>query len=235
LHSNIKELLAVSHALRRAALRDSLVQVYTDNTVVVAVLNRQGTVCSWSLQRVAAALFAFLQSTRVQVRAAHIPGILNIHADALSRPDKIFASEWSLNRAVFRWLCAKCNFFPSIDAFATAANAQLPLFYSPVPAESAAGLDAFSQCWDGWQLYLFPPFVLLPQVIQKFVSSTGTSALLVFPMQPRRGWYPQLMSIPHSTPIRLPLRRNLLVQLHNQAVHPRLAVLNLYAAVFWGP
>jgi ribonuclease HI len=234
-HSNEKELAAVEKALRQAALRNVLVQVYSDNTTTVAVLNRQGTVRSWHLQRVAARLFRFLQETNVQVRAAHIPGILNVHADALSRPDKVFATEWALDRAVFRWVCASCNFEPAIDAFATAANAQLPLFFSPVPAEGAAGLDAFNQAWEGWSIYMFPPFVLLPQVIQKLSRSRGTKALLIFPMQPRRPWYPVLMALRHTTPLPLPLRRRLLSQPHNGEVHPRLSILNLHAAVFWGP
>jgi hypothetical protein len=201
----------------------------------VAVLNRQGTVFSWSLQRAAFRLFSFLQVSKVEVRAAHIPGILNIHADALSRPQQVFATEWALDRAVFRWLCASCQFAPVIDAFATAANAQLPLFYSPIPAENAMGLDAFNQSWEGWSLYMFPPFALLSQVIQKLAASVGVKALLVFPYQPRRPWFPILMSLPHSKLIQLPLRRKLLTQPHSPAVHPQLATLRLHAAVFSGP
>jgi hypothetical protein len=231
-HSNVKELLAVDYALRRAQLSNSLVQIYSDNTSVVAVLNRQGSICSWSLQRIAFSLFRFLQATNLEVRAAHIPGILNKGADILSRPNQIFATEWALNKSVFRWICASLHFSPAIDAFATAANAQLPAYFSPVPDEGAAGLDAFNQSWDGWALYLFPPFVLLPQVIQKLQASKSTTALLVYPEQPRRPWYPGLMQIPHSSPIPLPVRRTLLSQPHNAATHPRLAVLNLHAATF---
>jgi hypothetical protein len=235
LHSNVKELRAVLHALRRAALSGVLVQIYTDNTSVVAALNRQGTVLSWSLQRVAYILFEFLQRSNVRIRAAHIPGVLNLNADILSRATKVYATEWSLDKSVFRWLCASLHCAPLIDAFATSMNKQLPVYFSPVPDIEAAGLDAFNQSWAGMSVYLFPPFSLLPQVIQKLMSSTGVVALLVFPNQPRRPWFPVLMNITHSPLICLPLRRRLLQQPHNEALHQNLAVLNLHAALFRVP
>jgi ribonuclease HI len=232
LHSNEKELLAVHYALERAALSNGLVQVYTDNTSVVAVLNRQGTVHSFSLQRLSYLLFEMLQASQLQVRAAHIPGVLNLQADILSRPNKIYSTEWSLDQAVFRWLCATFNFSPKIDVFATSANTQLPMYYSPVPDAQATGLDAFNQNWDGWPIYVFPPFALYAQVIQKLAATSNCTALLVYPNQPRKPWYPMLLSLPHAQPVRLPMRRALLHQPHSQAVHPRLALLDLHATLF---
>jgi hypothetical protein len=234
-HSNVKELTAVFRALQEAGQESVLIQVYSDNTTVVAIINRQGTVFSKQLQAVAYELFAFLQRERVQVRAAHIPGILNMGADILSRPDTVYSTEWSLDKPVFRWVCAKLNFSPKIDLFATSMNNQLPLYFSPVPDEKAAGLDAFNQSWDGWSVYIFPPFSLMSQVIQKLTTSKQVTALVIFPYQPRRVWFPVLMGIPHSTPMTLPLRPTLLVQPHNQAVHPRLRILNLHAARFSVP
>jgi hypothetical protein len=101
-----------------------------------------------------------------------------------------------------------------------------------VPDDKAAGLDAFNQSWDGWNLYLFPPFSLLSQVIQKLATAKQARALLVYPAQPRRVWYPVLMALEHTEPLRLPMRNTLLRQPHNQARHPRLQVLNLHAAIF---
>jgi hypothetical protein len=224
--------MAVRRALEAASLRSTFVQVYSDNTTVVAVLNRQGTVFSQTLQLQAFSLFEYLQEVQVCVRAAHIPGILNLRADILSRPDTVYATEWSLDKAVFRWLCASFHFSPLVDAFATASNAQVPCYFSPVPDEQAAALDAFNQSWDGLKLYLFPPFSLLSQVVQKMLTSHHLEALVVYPSQPRRPWFPVLMSVAHSTPLLLPLRPHLLRQSHNQATHPRLRVLSLHAAVF---
>jgi hypothetical protein len=232
LHSNCKELLAVDLAIRHAQVSRVLIQVHSDNTTVVAVLNRQGTVHSRRVQEIAYQLFFYLQTHNVQVRAAHIPGVFNKQADMLSRPDKIYSTEWALDRAVFRNICDRLHFSPLIDAFATAANAQLPIFYSPVPDITACGVDAFNHSWEDWCVYLFPPFVLMPQVVQKMASSRGLRALLIFPAQPRRAWYPGLMALPHSSPVPLPLRRTLLTQPHSAAVHPRLRLLNLHAAVF---
>jgi hypothetical protein len=234
-HSNLKELLAVRRALIEAALQSTLVQVHTDNTTVVAVLNRQGTVVSLSLQAEAFELFEYLQQMLIAIRAAHIPGILNLNADILSRPDTVYATEWSLDKSVFRQLCASFSFTPMVDAFATAMNAQIPSYFSPVPDENAAALDAFNQNWNGWALYMFPPFTLLSQVIQKLAVSTQLEVLLIYPSQPRRAWYPALMALQHTTPARLPLSPRLLRQPHNSAQHPRLSALNLHAATFSVP
>jgi hypothetical protein len=81
-------------------------------------------------------------------------------------------------------------------------NAQIKIYFSPVPDEKAAGLDAFNLSWDGWSVYLFPI------------------------------WYPGLMALTHSTPLRLLLRMSLLRQPHNAMTHPRLSLLNLHAAEF---
>jgi hypothetical protein len=74
---------------------------------VVAVLNSALT------------LFEFLHRIDVQIRAAHIPGIINLHVGILPCPDKVYTTEWASDKSVFRWLCAKSIFDPEIVVFAT--------------------------------------------------------------------------------------------------------------------
>ncbi len=70
-HINCLELLEVCMALKhlKMRLRGKHVLVCTDNTVTVAYINRQGGLCSHRM---------------LQLRAIHIPGLLDWAADELS-------------------------------------------------------------------------------------------------------------------------------------------------------
>jgi hypothetical protein len=230
-HSNARELQAVFQALMAAEVNSTSVKLFSDNTSVVAIVNRQGTVLSSELQGLAQTLFDFLQEKEILIKAAHIPGSQNIHADLLSRQDKIFATEWRLQPLAFRNACLHYNFQPQIDAFATALTTQLPLYFSPVPDAGAAGLDAFAQSWDGWDLYLFPPFSLFSQVISKLRRSRQTTALIVYPAQPRKAWFPGLQKLMVAPPIQLPQYNHVLTQPHSRARHPALRILKLHAVL----
>jgi hypothetical protein len=231
MHSNVRELTAVFRVLTRADLSQVSVQLFTDNTSTVSVINKQGTLYSISLQKVAQELFDWLQFHHVRITAAHIPGSLNIPADMLSRSDKVFQAEWSLEKKTFRWICNRFNFQPQIDVFATHLTTQLPLYFSPVPDAAAVGLDAMAQAWDGWKLYLFPPLALYSQVVMKLRSSAQTTALVVYPNHKRKIWYPLLTEIMLHPPIPIPIHSHLLHQPHSKIPHPNLKLLNLHAAL----
>ena len=86
LHINILELEAVVRALRALS---SLVQgrsltVFTDNTSVVAYINRQGGTRSQDLCMRAWTLLQWCQRNNILLRASHIAGKENVLADALS-------------------------------------------------------------------------------------------------------------------------------------------------------
>jgi hypothetical protein len=230
-HSNVRELLAVFCAIQAVDPKQVYIKLFSDNTSVVAIINRQGTVLSLEMQRVAQRLFDSLQERDTLVTAAHIPGNQNLQADILSRPDKIFATEWKLDSTTFRKICQHFNFKPRIDAFATALTAQLPIYFSPVPDEGAAGLDAFAQSWDGWDMYLFPPFSLYAQVISKLRRSQGTTALIIYPQQPRKPWFPGLQALMITQPFQLPRIQHVLTQSHSKVRHPALKILNLHAVL----
>jgi hypothetical protein len=234
-HSNERELLAVALAIKGARLANTSIKVFSDNTSVVAIINRQGTIQSRRLQNIAAPLFNSLQEDNVHILAAHIPGILNIHADMLSRQDQVFSTEWGLDPIVFASICSHFAFQPKIDAFATAINTQLPLYFSPVPDERAAGLDAMAQSWNGWELYIFPPFAMYSQVLTKLRSSRSTTAIVVYPSQPRKAWFPGLTDLMTCPPLRLPLQSHILRQPHSKPRHSALRVLNLHAALCVSP
>ncbi len=70
--------------------------VRTDNMAVVSHINRQGGSWSRTLDRLARRLLLWSQYKFLSLRAVHVPGILNLAADFLSR-QKLRLGEWMLN------------------------------------------------------------------------------------------------------------------------------------------
>ncbi len=96
---------------------------------VVSHINRQGGSRSRTLDRLARCLLLWSQDRFLSLRAVHVPGILNLAADFLSR-QKLRPGEWMLNRQTVSqiWdLFGKAE----VDLFASQESSQCPL---PVPA-----------------------------------------------------------------------------------------------------
>ena len=79
--------------------------------------------------------------------------------------------------------------------FATSLNYRFPVYVSPLNDPMAAGKDAFLQPWDGLQVYAFPPFPLIRQVLSKLRSSRGTLLTLVAPLWLQKEWFQELWSL----------------------------------------
>ncbi len=86
-HMNCLELKAVFLALIHFLpfLRRCHVIVRTDNMAVVSHINRQGGSRSCTLNRLAFRLLLWSQDKFLSLRAVHVPGVLNLAADFLSR------------------------------------------------------------------------------------------------------------------------------------------------------
>ncbi len=93
------ELRAVFLALKYflPVLGEHHVIVRTDNMAVVSHINRQGGSRSRTLDRLARHLLLWSQDKFLSLRAVHVPGVLNLAADFLSR-QKLKPGEWMLNR-----------------------------------------------------------------------------------------------------------------------------------------
>ena len=61
--------------------------------------------------------------------------------------------------------------FPTVDMFSTGHNTHLLQFMSPIPEPQALAVDALPQPWQGRSMYMFPPFPLHNEVIQKLSNS----------------------------------------------------------------
>ena len=174
---NARELLAVREGLHHflPSLQGMAVSVFCDNSTAVSYLRKEGGTRSPFLNTLAQEILRWTESHSIRLLPQFIPGSLNVLADSLSRPHQLPHTEWSLHPEVFRSLSRL--WLVQIDLFATSANRQCCLFFSPFRDPLAAGTDAFLQCWDGLQAYAFPPWSILPKVLAKLrVSGSGADA-----------------------------------------------------------
>ncbi len=142
-HINCLELRAVFLALKYflPVLGEHHVIVRTDNMAVVSHINRQGGSRSRTLDRLARHLLLWSQDKFLSLRAVHVPGVLNLAADFLSR-QKLKPGEWMLNRQTVSqiWdLFGKAE----VDLFASQESSQCPLWFS-LSFPTTLGIDAFA-------------------------------------------------------------------------------------------
>ena len=229
LHINVLEIKAIFLSLSRAAhkVKNSSVLVSTDNTTVVAYIRHQGGTHSTELSEEVWNVLNLCLAHNIHLLAKHIPGRLNILADRMSRIDKPISTEWSLNREIANKIFQIMG-FPSIDLFATRLNHRLPIYVSPIPDQKVLSIDALSMDWNRMHTYAFPPFHLIPAVINK-IRLSQCKIVLIAPLWPDRPWLSELLGLLVSPPVSLPVIPNLLAQLKGRILHQNLGHLQLHA------
>ena len=160
----------------------------------------------------------------IALRATHIPGVENTTADALSR-GTVVPTEWTLHTGVAQQLFGLRG-RPHIDLFASAINAQLPVFCARRHHPRAWAVDALTVDWANMFAYAFPPISLLQRVIGKIEREAGR-VLLIAPFWPRQPWFPRLARLLVEAPVLLPDRPDLLRQPHSRLLHPAPGDLHL--------
>mgnify|MGYP001412616885 CR=1 FL=1 len=227
-HINNLELLALHLALRQflPQVKGRRVLAMTDNTTVVGQVTNQGGTLSKELFKLTHDLLTWCDLHQIQLSARHIPGRLNVTADLLSRRHQKIQTEWSLSPQVARRIW-KIWGQPHVDLFATAANAKLPVFVSPLPEAEAWKQDALSFPWNGLWAYAFPPFPLIMTLLKK-IQTEPCTVVLVAPWWPAQAWFPLLLELATDLPYRLPTLRTLLRQTGSDVFHDRLQSLNLH-------
>ena len=133
LHINHLELKAVFLALKefQDLCSNNIVLVATDNTTVVAYINKEGGMKSDTLCALLWRILSWCTRKQVTLKACHIPGRLNVIADKLSRLGQTIQTEWSLHPEVFQAICSRWH-QPQVEF-----NNKLPQFVSPVPDPQA--------------------------------------------------------------------------------------------------
>ena len=226
---NMRELLAVQLGLQafEHLIVGMSVALFCDNTTTVAYLRRSGGTFSSTLNSTAREVLLWAESRHSRLLPQFIMGSSNVTADALSRPNQVIGSEWTLHQEVVDQLVHR---WPAmIDLFATALTARLPVYFSPASDPRAAGTDALLQPWDDLQAYAFPPIAIIRRVLLKLRSSKNCELTLIAPFWPQRDWFPDLLELLSDVPITLSDRRDLLRQPHFHRFHQNLPMLRLTA------
>lgn len=210
LHINCLELLAATLAIKAftKCLNNVHVLIQMDNTSAIAYVNKMGGAKQGVLDKHARSLWEWCLSRKITLRAEHIPGRLNVIADAESRakPD---AADWKLDSEVFKVLNHSFGPF-TVDLFANRNNTQLERFYSYLPDPLAEQYDALVQPWREENAYAFPPFNLISKCLRK-ISLEGATLLIICPVWPAQAWYPHLLQLLTDNPVLLPTHSDLLL------------------------
>ena len=234
LHINVLELEAVFLALKKFEwfLRNKRILICTDNTTVACYIKKGGGVRSITLSKRAENLLKWCHFSQISISAKYVPGKMNVVADALSRSSQVIQTEWTLTHSVLEPVWRTWH-KPMVDLFATKFNHRLPLYYSPVPDPQALGQDALNLSWRDLIGYAFPPLALLSKVIRK-ARIEQASLILVTPYWPYQPWFPDLLELTHSPPLKLAVHSDGLVQPRSGIPHGNPGFLNLHAWLLCG-
>ena len=230
LHINFLELKAVFLALKgfQHLCTARIVLVATDNTTVVAYINKEGGMRSGPLCALLWRILTWCTNHQITLKTRHIPGHLNVIADKLSRLGQTIQTEWSLLPEVFQQICNQWH-RPQIDLFATRFNHKLPQFVSPVPDSQAVAVDALTLLWEDLDAYAFPPTAILGKVVEKLLDSPCKRIIMIAPGWTNMPWFWDLVTMSSQVPLSLPNLPNLLTQPFNQIPHRNLTNLILHA------
>lgn len=219
-HINHLELLAIWFGLNcfYSNRKDCHIHFYSDSVTAVTYINNMGGMTSNILNKLSQDIWEWCLNRNIYLSASFLKGSDNVIADFHSRN---FSSscEWMLKKDVFRRIVSEF-FMPEIDLFASRINFQCKKFVSLHPSPGCWSADAFSFSWNGLEPYLFPPFCLIGKVLNKLFEDKVNRAILIMPLWRTQFWFPLVMNLLISIPVRLPNHKDLLTLAHNGKPHP---------------
>ena len=227
---NALELQSVYFGLRAflSTLKNKCVMVRVDNSTAVACINKMGSAKSELCDSITRSIWEFCAENCIWLKSCFIKGKDNVEADQASRnfSDDI---EYKLKQEVFDYICQLYG-KPDVDLFASRINKQVSTYIAWNPDPFAADIDAFMSDWSQWELlYAFPPFRLIPKVLQRFqIYKSSHRMILVYPEWKGQYWYPLLKSQLESS-FALPL--NCLVHPTKETPHPKSMSLHLHVGI----
>ena len=92
----------------------------------------------------------------------------------------------------------------NLDLFATRFNTKCAFFVSPTPDHRALSTDNLVMSWEGIFAYVFPPQLILNQVLQTFSWTRCCCLILVALLWPKQIWFPTFQRLSWEQPILLP-------------------------------
>ena len=232
-HINVLELLAVKYGLFSLCkhLKYEHIHLFSDNSVTVASINKKGS-CKNLLNNITRDIWLFCMNRHIMLTVSHIPGKNNTIADHLSRCQKA-ELEWHLNPRYFKRIT---EIFGSvnIDLFASRLNYQLKPYVSWQPDPDAFFINAFHLNWQPYFGFCFPPFSIIPRILQK-IEREEADILLIVPWWTSQTWFPKLGSLLTNNPVLLPQSKKLLIlPTDRDKIHPLHPKLKLVACKLSG-
>jgi len=198
----------------------------TDNTSVVACVNRQGTTKSATLLQLSMDILVLADKSKMSIVAHHLPGRFNLAPDALSRPD-LPMPEWHLCATTAR------SFWhllgpPSVDLFASHRAHQVRRYVSRDATDRAAEwTDAFSRRWERETFWCFPPPPEVPRVLRHIEQASDAVFYLVTPHWSGAWWTPSLQRSASSGPHPVPSLESSLIDLATGRPPPKVTNIQL--------
>ena len=218
-HINILELKACKLTLTSLCknIQNTHIRIYMDNTTSCSYVNKFGGKMT-ELNELAREIWFWCLDRKIHLSAAHVPGVCNEEADEMSRKfnDDL---EWSLDSTVFNEIK---SIYPAIDIdlFASRLNFKTDKYISLRPEPQACAIDAFSTVWNDHLFYIFPPFSLIPRILQK-LEQDGGEAVLVAPIWSTQVWWASLLQLISGNCYQLPSPQKILQLPHKPTLkHP---------------
>lgn len=229
LHINNLELLASYFGLKCFIkfLRDCDVLLHIDNTTAIAYINRMGGIKFPSLNMLTKKIWKFCEDRNIFIFATYIHSKENREADYESRRKSVDI-EYKLSNTAFALICNRFG-IPSIDLFASRHNKKCEKFISWQKDPDAFTTDAFTVPWNDKLSYAFPPFSLIPKVLQKIITDNAR-VILVIPYWPTQPWFPLFCKLLDGMPLYLKPQKDLLLSF-NREPHPLWRTLTLAVGV----
>ena len=171
----------------------------------------------------------------IWLSAAYVSGKDNMEADEETRRIN-FDTAWQIRSDLLRPALSIGEFEPRIDLFASRFNHQCLLYVAYRPDPEALAINSFTLSWSGIQFYVFPPFCIIPSMLQK-ITKDKAPGVVVVPYYPNQPWFPRLASMLTSEPVLLSAREDMLqlpmdlMAKHHLSKHLRLLICKISGIV----
>ena len=144
--------------------------------------------------------------------------------------------DWSQSTKVFQMIETAYG-TPDVDLMASTLSRKSPFFYSWNRRDlEALALDSLSRDirWNAWtRPYLFPPFPLIAACLNKIQEQAVERIIVVLPFWPGKAWFSDFQRMALSVK-RLPVHKDLIVDMISGNPPPNLQALKLVVAVLTG-
>lgn len=231
-HINYLELKATFNGIKSFAknFQNCNILLRIDNTTAIAYINKMGGTRYKKLNEISNSLWKWCENKNIWLFASYINSKDNVIADRESRISNI-DTEYSLSDKAYEKICSKFG-YSEIDLFASSSNKKCQKFVSWKKDPDSFKVDAFTLSWENLQFYAFPPFALIPKIINKIISDNALG-ILVVPMWQGQTWYPLFEQLLVEEPLILKPNKNLLLSPFRKP-HPLWPKLTLVAGKLSG-